>query len=347
MTTRTSEGPSTGTIFRVVFTVAAALLLLYALYIVRSVLLLVFVAGFLAVGLDPAVRRVEARGVKRGIAVAAIFLGVVLFIGAFFGAVLPPLVNQVASFATDLPEYVQDLADRNPRVEEFVTEHDVADRLRDATKSVPGNIGGSVGKLLGIAGSVINSLFRLITVLVLTIYFSMGLSRIREGGFRLLPSSKRERARELMDPILQKIGAYIAGNIAISLIAGVLAFVFLAIAGVPFPVALALWVAFADLIPLVGATIGAVPSVIVAFFVSPAVGIATLIYFIAYQQIENYLIAPRVMTKAVDLSPAAVLLAALIGAALLGFIGALMAIPAAAAVKLITQEVVHPRLEAH
>jgi predicted PurR-regulated permease PerM len=134
----------------------------------------------------------------------------------------------------------------------------------------------------------------------------------------------------------------VAGNLAVSLIAGLLSFIFLALAHIPFPVALALWVAIADLIPLVGATLGAVPSIVVAFVGSIPLGIATIVYFIVYQQTENYLIAPRVMTKAVDLSPAAVLLAALIGASLLGFVGALMAIPAAASIKLVMQEIVLP-----
>lgn len=330
---------------RVVFAVAGALLLLYSLYILRSVLVLVFVAAFLAVGIDPAVSKLEARGLKRGAAVALIIAGIVVFIVGFFAAVVPPLVTQVTSFATDLPEYVQDIAESNPRIRDYVRDNDVAEKLREATEDAPAKIAGSIGGVLGVAGSVLSSIFRVVTIIVLTIYFSSSLARIREGGLMLVPRSKRARVKELLDPILEKIGGYIAGNIIISLIAGSLAFIFLTIAGVPFPVALALWVAIADLLPLVGATLGAIPAVIVAFFVSAPVGLAALVYFVLYQQVENYLIAPRVMTKAVDLSPAAVLLAALSGAALLGFVGALMAIPAAAAVKLIVYEVVHPHVE--
>jgi predicted PurR-regulated permease PerM len=198
---------------------------------------------------------------------------------------------------------------------------------------------------LGVAGSVLAALFNVLTVFILTIYFMLSLARIREGSLRLVPKSKRQKVAELVDPILEKIGGYIAGQITVALIAGSLAFVFLAVVGVPFPVALALWVAIASLIPLVGATIGAIPAVIVAFFDSLGLGVATLIYFIVYQQIENYVIAPRIMTKAVDISPAAVLLAALIGGSLLGFVGALMAIPAAASIKIIVQEVLIPRIE--
>lgn len=348
MATR-QEGPSTATIFRIVFTAAAALLVvslgLFGIFLARKVLVLVLVAAFLSVGLDPAIRRLQGWGLKRGQAIGLILLLVILVIVGFLAAVVPPLVEQITLFATNLPDYVQHLAARNPQIEEFVNDRDIAARLGEATSNIPASIGGSAGKVLGFAGSIIASLFSSITVIVLTVYFSARLEAIRAGTLRLVPRSKRERFQELLDPILTKIGGYIAGNIAISVIAGVLAFIFLIIAGVPFPVALALWVAIADLIPLVGATLGAVPAVLVAFFLSTPLGIATLVYFIVYQQFENYVIAPRVMTKAVDLSPAAVLLAALAGASLLGVVGVLMAIPAAAAAKLLAQELVIPKSE--
>ena len=345
MATARAESPSTRTVVRVVLTVVGVLLLLYAAYFVRSILILVLIAAFLAAGLDPAVRRLEGWGLSRGLAVAAIFIAAVLFITGFALAVVPPHVKQVTSFATDLPQYIQNLADENPRIAQWAEENDIPSRLREAVNNVPSLIGSSFGSVLGIAGSVLAALFNALTVLVLTIYFLSSLSRIRTGSLRLVPKSRRERVSQLMDPILEKIGGYIAGQVAVALVAGVLAFIFLALVGVPYPVALALWVTIAALIPLVGATLGAIPAVIVAFFASLTLGIATLVYFLVYQQIENYIIAPRVMTKAVDVSPAAVLLSALIGGSLLGFVGALMAIPAAASLKLITQEIVVPRAE--
>ena len=339
------EAPSSRTVVRITLVVLAVIGLLYAAYLVRSILVLVLIAAFLAVGLDPAVRRLEGWGMRRGFAVATIFLAAILFIVAFSLAVVPPLVRQVTSFATDLPDYVQDLAENNPRIREWVETNDIPAKLREAVNNVPTIIGSSFGSVLGIAGSVLSALFNALTVLVLTIYFLLSLSRIRAGSMKLVPASRRERVGKLMDPILQKIGGYIAGQVTVALIAGSLSFIFLLIAGVPFPVALALWVTIAALIPLVGATLGAIPAVIVAFFTSFPLGMATLIFFLIYQQVENYVIAPRVMTKAVDVSPAAVLLAALVGGSLLGFVGALMAIPAAASLKLIVHEVVVPRAE--
>lgn len=345
MASRQHEPPSTGTVFRIVFAAAGALLLLYCLYRVRSVLLLVFVAAFLAIGLDPAVAWLERKGLKRGWAVTAILFATLLALAGFIAAVVPPLVDQVSNFATELPEYIESLAERNDRFSEYVTENDIAGRLRDAISQAPSQISGSFGTVVGVAGSVLGKIFNGLTVIVLMIYFSLSLSRLREGSLKLVPKSRRARVKELADPILEKIGSYIAGNVTVSIIAGIISFTFFIIAGVPYPVALALWVGIADLIPLVGATLGMVPALAVAFFISTPVGIATLVFFLIYQQVENYVIVPRVMTKAIDISPAAVLLAALIGGSLLGFVGALMALPFAAAVKLIAQEVFIPRLE--
>lgn len=264
----------------------------------------------------------------------------------FAVAVVPPLISQITTFAADLPQYVEDLGKNNPRINDWAMENDIPEKLKEATSNVPSLIGGSFGSVLGIAGSFMSAIFNGITILVLTIYFTMSLSRIRSGSLKLVPKSRRQKVGELADPILEKIGGYIAGQLTVAIIAAVLSLIFLTIAGVPFPIALSLWVLLAALIPLVGATIGAIPAVIVAFFDSTGVGLATLVFFLIYQQVENYVIAPKVMNKAVDISPAAVLVAALVGGTLLGFVGALMAIPVAASIKLIVQQVVVPKSEA-
>jgi predicted PurR-regulated permease PerM len=279
-----TQGPPTPVVVRVVLTIVATLMVLYAAYLVRGILVLVLVAAFLAIGLDPAMRRLEQLGLSRGQAVLAIFFAAVVFLIVFALAVIPPLVSQIASFATNLPEYVRDFAENNPRIREWLVENDIATKLQDAVSNVPATISGSLGGLLGFAGSVVAALFSILTVLILTIYFSLSLQRIHEGTLRLVPKSKRARFSELLDPILEKIGGYIAGQVTVADIGGVLAGIFLAVIGVPFPIALALWVAIAALIPLVGATLGAVPAVIVAFFTSLGLGVATLLYFLLYQQ---------------------------------------------------------------
>jgi predicted PurR-regulated permease PerM len=177
-----------------------------------------------------------------------------------------------------------------------------------------------------------------LTVVVLTIYFLLGLERGHSAGQRIVAGEHADRNSRILDESLERIGGYVSGNIFISIIAGTLAFLVLEILGVPFAAALAVWVAIADLIPGVGAMLGAVVCVIVALFSSVGDGIAVAVYFIVYQRVENYLILPRVMTKAIDLSAPAVIITLLIGSSLAGLAGALIALPIAAALKVIVRE---------
>jgi predicted PurR-regulated permease PerM len=342
---RRVEPPSTRTIVRIVATVTLAVLVLAAAYRVRSVLLLAVVALFLAIGLDPAVRRLHALGLKRGLAIAVIFLGALLFGALLIRLLIPPMVRQIVEFAQDLPRLVQEFAEENPRVQDWVNDNEISARVQEAVSSIPSAIGGSVASVLGVAGSIAAGIFNVVTVAILTIYFSMGLLDIHEGALRLVPRSRRARVASLLDRVVEKIGGYIVGQVIVAVIAGVAATLFLTVVRVPFSVALGMFVAFASLIPLIGATLGAVPACAIALFTSIPQGVVTIAFFLVYQQLENTLISPRIMTKAVDISPAAVLLAALVGGTLLGFIGALMAIPVAASIKIIFQEVVYPMVE--
>jgi predicted PurR-regulated permease PerM len=176
-----------------------------------------------------------------------------------------------------------------------------------------------------------------LTVLVLTIYFMADMPRMRRGLVRLFPHRRRPQVAEIVNVVVDKVGAYMIGNLIISLFAGVSTFMCLALLKVPFALPLAIAVAITDLIPLVGATLGAALCILVTFFTVDLwpTGVIVLVFFIVYQQLENYLIAPRVLRNTVDLSSVAVLLVALIGGSILGVVGALMAIPIAAAVKVV------------
>jgi predicted PurR-regulated permease PerM len=186
--------------------------------------------------------------------------------------------------------------------------------------------------------------FSTLTVLVFTIYFMADMPRIRTGVVRLFPVDRRPRARQVVDLVVDKVGGYMIGNIIISLIAGLASFIAFSLLRVRFAVPLAFVVALCDLIPMIGATLGAVIGVTVALF-STDLWHTVLVaaFFVAYQQLENYLIAPRVLKTTVELGAAAVLIAGLIGATVLGLVGALMAIPVAAAVNVLLNE----RLLAH
>ncbi|WP_281906223.1 AI-2E family transporter [Phytohabitans aurantiacus] len=305
-----------------------------------GVLILIFVALFLAIGLNPAVDRLRRFGLPRGAAVAAVTFGLLLLLCGGLFALVPPVVTQSTEFADKLPQYIEDLKN-NATINDLNERYDVIDKVQNAVNA--DTISGALGGVLGGAQFLFGTVFRVLTVLVLTIYFMAAFDRIKGAAYQLVPASRRERVALITDEILSKVGAYMVGAIAIAVVAGVSTYIFLIIAGVAYPFALAVVVAVCDLIPQIGATIGAVVVSIVGFAESLPVGIACAIFFIVYQQVENYLIYPKVMRRSVEVSDVAAIVAALLGVALFGVIGALVAIPAVAAVQLILREVVVPR----
>ncbi|MBA9007680.1 AI-2E family transporter [Thermomonospora cellulosilytica] len=321
--------------------VITAWMLVQAILDARNVIVLIVVSMFLAIGLNPAVERLQRARLPRSGAVAVVFLGLVLgFVGVGF-AVIPPLTEQVTRFIDHLPAYIEQLGE-NERIQELDREYQLLRKAQDAVTDP--NFGQTaIGGVVGFGRAVAGGLFNTLTVLILTLYFLSSLPTIKTFFYRLVPRSRRARVALLGDEILLRIGGYVAGSATVALIAATAAYVFLSIMEVPFALPLALFVGLTALIPLVGATIGAVLACTVAFFDGLWTGIICVIFFVVYQQIENYLIHPRVMKRAVDVQPAVTIIAALIGGALLGIVGALLAIPTAAALALIVREVVIPR----
>lgn len=325
--------------------VLTAWILLQALNSVASALIIIVVSLFLAIGLNPGVEILERRGLSRTWSVTVVFIAVIVFFVLFGLAIVPPLTTQMGDFFAKLPDYLQQLQN-NPTVRGLDERFQLIERLQQYISS--GNMGSQVfGGLLGVATTVINAVFTALTVLILTLYFLASLPSTMKWTYRMVPRSRRDRVQLLGDEVIKRIGGYVAGNLIVSLIAGVVTYIFLVIAGVPYALALALLVAITDLIPLVGAAIGATIVTLVGLFTSLPVGIACLIFFIVYQQVENFWIAPRVMQANVQVPAVVTVAAALIGGALLGLVGALLAIPVAAAILLLMQEVVLPRQERH
>jgi predicted PurR-regulated permease PerM len=321
---------------------ASTLIGLYALYTVRAILVRILIALFIAVSLDPAVRLLVRRGLRRGVAVTLIFLLAFALVAGFLLSVIPPLVDQFRNLVDDLPGYLAQLQDRSARFRELNDRFNISDQLQGLVGTLPSRLGTGV---LGFTSRVFGAVFSTLTVLVFTIYFMADMPRIRTGVVRLFPVERRPRARRVVDLVVDKVGGYMIGNIIISIIAGVASLIAFSLLGVPFPVPLAFVVALCDLIPMIGATLGAVIGVTVALFTKGLWPTAVLVaaFFVAYQQLENYVIAPRVLKTTVELGAAAVLIAGLIGATVLGLVGALMAIPVAAAVNVLLNE----RLVAH
>jgi predicted PurR-regulated permease PerM len=329
---------------RWLLTLAAVSAVLAAMWSVFNIVVLVLMAAVLAIGLDPAVRRLERLGRTRGRAVTLIFLGVIALVILFAWLVIPPLVRQVGELADDIPGYVQDLAERDDAIGRYFREQDFAERLQGFVADLPSRISESFGTIVGVAGRVTSAIFNIVTVAILAIYFLLSLPRMRQTAAVAFAPSTRERAETVMDLAISRIGGYVAGILTTASIAGVSALVFFGILNLvgldmPFAFPLAIWAALMGLIPAVGAYIGATPAVIVAFFSALPTGVLVLVYFIVYQQVENYAIQPRIMKNAVNLSPAAVIVSTLVFGSLGGFAGALLALPAAATIKVIIVEV--------
>ncbi|HZG94360.1 MAG TPA: AI-2E family transporter, partial [Mycobacteriales bacterium] len=333
--------------FRIGFTAALGVLLALVLgrafQLVSSVLVLIVIAAFLSIGLNPAVEWLMRKGRKRGAAVAVVISAVLLFFVAFVAAAVPPVVSQAANLREELPARVEKLRDDNATFRNLDTRYGL---VAKATEAAEKQASSAPRQILGIARGIVTAIFKTLTVLILTLYFLSAHDRIKRGALRIVPRSRRPRVGLLADEILARVGGYVLGNLATSVVAGVICGVFLMVMGVPYALALALLVAILDLIPLVGATIAALVCTLVAVTVSVPVGIATLVFFTIYQQFENYVLVPRVMKKAVDVSPIATIVAALIGGSLLGVLGALLAVPTAAAISLIGSEVLVPRQDA-
>jgi len=234
-----------------------------------------------------------------------------------------------------------------------MSDHSTTLGLLDERFHLQQRLGGLVGNgqadvtsgLLSAGRAVLTGTTSALTVLILTVYLLIDLPSIRRIIYRLTPASRRPRVILIGDEVATKVGWYVLGNLVTSLIAGVTTLVWLLAFGVPYPVVLALTVAILDLVPIVGSTVAGVVVSLVALTVSLPVAVATAIFFVAYQLVENYLIVPRVIGRAVDVPATATMLSVLVGGAALGLLGALIAIPAAAAIDILLRETVYPRLD--
>lgn len=321
-------------------------ILAYAIFLglrnAASILVLIFIAMFLAIGLNPAVERLRKWGMPRGAAVAIVALVVLGLLVGGIVALIPPLVTQTNQLISNVPDYIQSLQ-RNKTINDLVERYDIMSKVTSAVN--PGTVGNALGGVVGGAKLIFGTIFNTLTVLVLTIYFMAAFDRLRRSAYSLVPASRRARVQLLTDEILTKVGAYMVGALAIAVLAGASTWVLAVILGLAYPFALAVVVAVCDLIPQIGATLGAVIVSLVGFASSLTDGIVCLIFFIVYQQVENYLIYPNVMRRSVKVSDVAAVVAALLGVALFGVVGALVAIPMVAGIQLIMREVVVPSQE--
>jgi predicted PurR-regulated permease PerM len=331
--------PDTRAILKVLLVTAVTAGAFYLLYLVRSVLGLIFIAVFLAVALGPAVDLYQRRGrMPRGVAILLVYLTI---LGAIVGLgllVVPPIVNGVNHFVSRVPTYVQDLR-KNKTVRNYDNKYHVTEKLNREAKKLPSRLGDAASALTSITVGVFSTIFQLVTVLVLTFFFLLDGRRMVEWGLRQLDPARSERVRAVIDDVYRATNGYVIGNLVISVIAGTGTYIVLMILNVPFAVPLSVLMAFLDLIPLVGATIGGVGIGIVAAIADfPTALIVWGVYFIVYQQIENNVLQPIIYRRTVSVHPLVVLIAVLIGGSQLGVLGALIAIPVAAGLQIVLRD---------
>jgi predicted PurR-regulated permease PerM len=325
----------------------SAIVLMRALGSVSQVFVLILIALFLATGLNPAVEAIRSRGVSRATAVTIIFVSVIAFVIFFAWVVVPPVVSQGSQLINSLPSLLQDLksnATINRLNEQFAIIDTLQAKLREFTADGTLLV-STFGGVIGVGRSVISGTFSALTILVLTLYFITSLPQMVKLGVRLAPASRRDRVAKLTNAIIARVGSFVGAQIFIAFMAAIFVVVLGMLLGLPSPVAIAMVVFVCALVPLIGHFLGSAVVTIIALTVSIPVGVIALITYIIYVQIENYIVTPRIMKKTLEVPGAVTIVAALIGSSLLGLVGGLLAVPVAAAIILILDEVVYPRAD--
>jgi predicted PurR-regulated permease PerM len=322
------------TVLTILVTALAIIGLLWLLWQLRTIVRWTVIALFLATAMNPAVNRLQRLRIPRSLAILIVYLALLLFFVAVGALIVPPLVEQGRALA----DYVVNLYNQRDglivQVRDLAARYGLSEQLtslQSQLSTLPARLSAAAVPLLSMATGVIGSVYATITILLLSFFLLLDGERFANAGLSLFPATERPRLRRLLDQSAGAVSGYITGNLTISLIAGVSTFAFLSMpfVGMPYAVVLALIVALFDLIPLVGATIGAVIVSVVGLFYEPRIGIILIIFFLIYQQIENNVLQPLVYGRSVRLHPLVVFLAVLAGGELLGILGALLAIPVA------------------
>ena len=322
-----------------------AILLMRALASVSQIFVLILIALFLATGLNPAVEALRRRNMSRSAAVAVIFSAVILFVIFFALVVLPPVISQGTQLIDKAPQLLTDLKN-NSTISNLNDHYGIIDTLQEKLKSVTSNgtlLISTFGGVIGVGKSVLSGFFSFLTVLVLTLYFITSLPQAVELGLSLVPSSRRERVGRLTEAIIARVGSFVGSQIIIAAMASVFVFFLSLVLGLPSPIAIGMIVLVCGLIPLVGHFIGCSIVTIIGLTQSVLLGLIAFLAYVVYVQIENYVVTPRIMKKTLSVPGAVTIISALIGSSLLGLIGGLLAVPVAAAIILILDEVVIPR----
>ncbi|MCE9621492.1 MAG: AI-2E family transporter [Actinomycetia bacterium] len=322
------------TIVATVAVVTATYLSLVVVLAVTRIITWVVIAGFFAVVLAPLVGRVEAKvGGRRTLATSLVVATTLAGLVGLTLLFVMPVRTQLVNIITDLPGAVHDAAQGKGPIGNLVHRLHIESYVQDNEAALSRAASRLSESPFAAAQAVFEVVFGFITITLLTFLFLSQAQAIGGATQSLIPARRRASARRVAAGAVSAVSGYVVGNVLISLIAGTAAFVCLVALGVPSPVVLAIWVAFADLIPLVGATLGAAACVIAAYLHSPTAGLLTLIFFVIYQQIENSVLYQWIMSRRVNVNPLGILLSVLLAVELFGLLGALLAVPVSGALQ--------------
>jgi predicted PurR-regulated permease PerM len=317
--------------------------LLVALAIVSlGTLLSIFVAAVIALGLDPVVGAMVRRGWKRGRAAVTVFAALFAAVFALVLVTAGPVWNEIVEFVQHLPEYWQDIS-TSDGFKQLASTGNVDQKVTDALKDLAAQLPDAANALLGAAGGVFGSILSLVTLTFLALFLLMERPTITDWLFGFTTPAVEGRWRPVLEDSISAVSSSLIGNVAISVVAGTVAGVSAYIFGLPFPIVLAVITGFLDLIPQVGATVAAVILTAVALTVSPGAALAMVVIQLIYQQVENYIVYPIVYRKAVELSGFTTIVSVLIAGSILGVVGAILAVPFAAVIKIVLREASAPR----
>ncbi len=324
-----------------------AITLLRALASASQVFVLIVISLFFAMGLNPAVLFIERRGLNRSKSVAITVSVVVAFVGVFIWVAAPLIIDQVNALIHNAPQMISDLKS-NPTINQLNTDYGVIDTIQNKVQSSIKDgkfVIGAFGGVIGVGKAVISGALSMLTILVLTLYFLASLPTVTQDAYRLVPASRRERVAKISDAIIFRVGAFVGGQITISFFASIFIFILGLVLDLPYKSALALVVFVCGLIPLIGHFIGMTIVTLIALTDSPLIAAIALASYIIYVQFENYVLTPKVMKRSLSIPGLVTIIAALIGTSLLGLVGGILAVPIAAAVLLILDEVVYPQAD--
>jgi predicted PurR-regulated permease PerM len=321
--------------------VLAAAAALWFLAHVQRIIVWLVIAAFFAIALDPAVNWVQGRllgGRRRALATLLVFLLVVVVLLGIIAVFVVPLARQGSRFVGQLPDLIDQARAGHGVVGRFLERTHVLRYVQDHQSQLKSTASGLTKPAVGVLRGVVTGVVGAITVFVLAYLMVLERPKIVSGFLSLFPERHARRIARVGGDCAKSVNGYIVGNVAISVICGLLTFTVLVVLGVPFAGLLALFVAIVDLIPLVGATLGAVVATLTAFVHSVPAGIITIVFFIVYQQVENHLLQPLVFSRTVKLNPLTVIVAILLAAELAGVLGALLAIPIASMIQVILRD---------